>query len=767
MPLLKRPLRSDPDALRRRLAPGPAGLNAASLECAFREAPGYWPSGGIDSPAFRARVPGPAETVPMAERAAAGRIRFWQPWHMEKTQVEQALGARVDWKRAPSGDPEWAHALARFTHMLDLAAASRMDGRPVFLEAWGRYLESYLSARDPEDGFWQNRLDSSLRLLNLVRSYDLLKADPALTPALRAAALTAMLAEGDWLAGQLGRHVNNWEFFITCSLAAASEYLSGLFEVESWGEAARARLAEVLASEVRADGTFSEQAPMYQGEVALALLDYLLVLGTRGKTPPPGTVAAASALSASLAALADPEGMIPPLGDSDRFPAAYISGFAAAVLAPWKASGPSPAAALGGAATSGVPAAPGIPAEAAATGIPAAASGGFATGAAPFPGAPGPGLTHYPDAGLAAYRWPRSGGGIGYLLLDASGKPPARRRYHSHADDLGFILHTSSGPLLTDPGRFTYASSHPGILPILGRPAPFYPRGRLRPAHDLLFPSLRELNRRDWRAWFRGSLAHNTVSCEGRDHPGYESDALDGRPSRLRNPAALGPMALLGGEMAPDAGGGFAHLRLVAGVLPELWVIVDKAEGREPCDWTVSHHFGHGVEATAGDGPLSLFLDGGGVGPGRRARMEWALAVGSKAALEVEDDWVSPEYNLKLPSRTARIRVVRSAGFSLATLILPEEAGIGATLEWLPQGVVLARSVAVDGELKVWVNPTGAPFSSEGVESDAALAFLRFRGGFPVEAGFLDGTRLRAMGHEFAGEGRRFHGAVPGRSGAA
>jgi hypothetical protein len=742
-----------PASLKARLNPECSRLDDASLAEALRNMPGrYWPPQGARSEAFAARFPDEKKMLQAADLAALGRISFWHPWHMEMTHETAYVGRPIRWTRAPNGDGEWPHALARFSHMVDLAAAFSLTGKPDLLAAYGRYLESYLGSRPRAgrsgDPFWGNRLSSAQRLMNLIRSFDLLRDSGDAPAPLRLRALEGILEEGAYLAGGLGKHVGNWEFFICAALCAAVNFLSGRFAVDDWERAALARLDEVIASEVAADGTFSEQAPMYQGEVVLALLDGLQSYAANGRILPAAPSKAASGLLAGLVRMADPQGLIPPVGDSDRFPVGYLARYAGAVL--------------------GRPA-PETVADAA----------GFINGNGNGNAQP----SHFPDAQWAVVRWDLPGTAIphakAWLFFDASGKPAARRRFHSHADDLQFLLHASAGPIFTDPGRYTYAASFPGNLPFTGRPIGIYPRGRLGLVHDLLFPGLKAANERDWRAYFRGSPSHNTVCRVGLDQPGYgglNPNGPDPRKVTLELPKSEGPMFLLAGEAStaaePPAGeptmetgaagramaGDFRHRRIIAGSAPGLAVIVDEVVSEESGDWWVSFHLG--PEVTVRVEGRSAYLGGPATSPSAASpsaegiRIDFACSGTGMERFElaVVDDWVSPVYNSKTAAKTLRVKIGGATGFRLVTAVwMPDRVtstlhpGIAGTSIREESGVVCLRreGAGPGGGFEARVNPEKRAYAFAGMQSDAAFATASWaEGRILAAAGFLQGTYL-------------------------
>ena len=641
----------------------------------------YWPDGGVDSDVFRARFPDERQLIDMARLTARGSVRFWHPWHMERTSVAEKIGRRIVWSAAPNGDREWPHALARCSHLVDLAAAHAITGASELLETWIDHVAQLAKSRHPsgfrrfvhpyERELWSNHLDAALRVVNLIRSYDLVRNAPEIPEHLHALAFEVMRDDTEALVEGLGRRVGNWEVFIPSAILLASMYLGRIIDTAEWKARAGARLEEILSREIGPDGIMAEQVPMYQGVCALALLDVLVAYRPNGLAPDPTMANAPVRMIEALAQLADPSGRIPTIGDSDAFEVGYLESFAKTVL------------------------------------------GGTAVVASVPPAPPAVSLAVMRSVGWAVARWRSTEGEPGYLLFDASGRPPATHAGHSHADDLQIVVHTGSGPLLVDPGRFTYAAGFQPHLPFVGRA--LSPRGRFGALNRLLLPQLKELNERDWRAYFRSTLAHNTVTLAGRNQPGYDSPLEV--PSRVQLSVARmdGDIFSLVASAEGSGPTRFRHERIVVGVVPEMLVIMDRVESDDRTDWTASYHGGIDVDARLVEpGTVELSRSG------RDTRTFTFAAVGDGSLqVVVEDDWVSPIYNEKRKTRTIRATVRRASRTYLISVLTLEPSPPGAPsgkgrpqIEQLPanaDGASGARVVLGDagGRVEVAVDPAG------------------------------------------------------------
>ena len=118
----------------------------------------------------------------------------------------------------------------------------------------------------------------------------------------------------------------------------------------------------------------------------------------------------------------------------------------------------------------------------------------------------------FPGAGVAALA-----GGQTQVIVDAGGFGPGSGG-HSHSDTLSLVARHGGREVLIDPGTYTYVAEP------------------------------------DWRAWFRGTAAHNTLRIDGRDQaggvpgPGGTPPGAPAGPFRWTNPPRV-----TAGELRSDA----------------------------------------------------------------------------------------------------------------------------------------------------------------------------------------------------------------------
>jgi hypothetical protein len=262
------------------------------------------------------------------------------------------------------------------------------------------------------------------------------------------------------------------------------------------------------------------------------------------------------------------------------------------------------------------------------------------------------GLTSFPDSGYSVIR--ATAGEEATLILDHGplGLPPAFG--HGHADALSVVLNVGGRELLVDPGTYTYGGD---------------PR---------------------WRAYFRGTSAHNSVVVDGLDQAVQEGAFLWSRPyaARLCRQAveADGTITLLAVHDGYLARAGVLHWRGVRYQPPGRWLIWDCLAG--PGEHELALHW-HIAGSVASDGEGFVVAAGE-----RRLRLHVA---GGTAALHRGDidpilGWRSPAYGVLEPITTLRVAWRASLPHEFVTTISPKMVS-GTFSEKVPDAVLFRRWV--------------------------------------------------------------------------
>lgn len=264
----------------------------------------------------------------------------------------------------------------------------------------------------------------------------------------------------------------------------------------------------------------------------------------------------------------------------------------------------------------------------------------------------------FPDAG---YHIQRSGWGgsktpfekEGFLIFDCG---PLGDGGHGHYDMLNVEIAARGKPLIIDPGRYTY-SEHPP----------------------------------NFRHWFKGTAAHNTVCV----------DALDQVPYRRGKPKKPLPLArLIERWSAPgfDVLCGTAqshcyevvHTRRIFYIADEYWIICDSLAGELPHRFDLRFH----LSPEAWD---RVHLVGNTV-----CAPELALIFDRASTLQIEPGWFAPLYGVKqsAPVVSAAIEGKNSAKF--VTVVMPLEPSCQ-----FPKLKVVHTSGAASPSLAMEVSGTG------------------------------------------------------------
>jgi Heparinase II/III-like protein/Heparinase II/III N-terminus len=274
-----------------------------------------------------------------------------------------------------------------------------------------------------------------------------------------------------------------------------------------------------------------------------------------------------------------------------------------------------------------------------------------------------------------------------FLIFDCG---PIGDGGHGHYDVLSFEAAAGGRALLVDPGRYTYAEGDP-----------------------------------DWRHWFKGTAAHNTVCVDGADQIPYRprkprhSEVRDGR--FLGRLTGTGLDVVLGEAISVcyDA----VHRRRVAFVAGEYWLVEDRLEAPSPHRYDLRFHLApeaEGVTEIDGDTVLAPGL---------------ALVLAGTGPLRLEDGWVSPRYGIKAPVPVVAAAVDGAERAHFVSLVLPradgapvpslrvvrrgDEAGAPTIVEVEGAG---PRGDALD--LVAW-GAAGAPFELGDRRCAAPAAWLR------------------------------------------
>ena len=435
--------------------------------------------------------------VRAAERCIEGRYRifaleddalgFPPAWNRDpKTglQAPMRFGSSLNYRDARlCGDAKYVWELNRHAELVTLAQAWHLTGRQRYADACRTMLDSWFDQCPYPNGVnWCSSLELAIRLTNWSFAWHLLGGDESPVfdgvsgASLKAAWLGAVRQHCGFIAGNFSEFssANNHLFGELMGLFVGAVTWPLWPECEFWRETARRRLVEESANQIWGDGVSKEQSTWYHHEVADMMLLVILV-GRANAQPFSGEFHdRLAAMLEFIAAVMDVAGHVPAFGDADDAVIARIS--------PTR----------NGAVYRSV----------LATGAVVFERGDFARRAGPrddctrwllgdSADARLAALSRDPERGPVRRAFPQAGyyvlgdaldtkreirivadaGSLGYLSIAA----------HGHADALSFTLSAGGRELLIDAGTYAYHTAEA------------------------------------WRAYFRGTAAHNTIRVDGRD----------------------------------------------------------------------------------------------------------------------------------------------------------------------------------------------------------------------------------------------------------
>jgi hypothetical protein len=278
-----------------------------------------------------------------------------------------------------------------------------------------------------------------------------------------------------------------------------------------------------------------------------------------------------------------------------------------------------------------------------------------------------------------------------FLIFDCG---PLGDGGHGHYDLLNIEIAAAGHPLIVDPGRYTYSEHGPV----------------------------------NWRRWFKGTSAHNTVCVDGLDQTPYRCGKPRGETARgrlIERRSAPG-LDLMIGEAASPAYEVW-HTRSIFFINDEYWLICDRLRGSRPHRFDLRFHL-------SPEAWNHIYVERAGGNEVVRAP-GLALVLGESLVPRIEPGWFAPEYGIKLRAPVASVVAEGVAQACFFTLAVPLSSK-------LPAPTFLAyveRSGAVEtihAEIK-GVGPDGAgrdrltwsatprPFQLGAFEGRASAAWLR------------------------------------------
>jgi hypothetical protein len=511
--------------------------------------------------------------------------------------VTRDLGSTPDWLGAAlPADREWRLEWTKFYYGLDLAAAAEETGSTAYAQAWRRLVASWIAqvpaGADPSDVVGRRVQNWIYAWSRFAQRFDLDSDAPGFTTAISA----SLRDQVSHLENHLTRERNHRTLELYALFIAALS-LPALDPGERLLDFAVNALHDNLHEDVLGDGVQRERSTHYHHVVLRSFLGFRENARRFGLAVPSGFDDRLERACEFALHCHRPDGSIPALSDSDS--ASYLDLLALA------------GDLLGRTDFTYV-----------------ATRGRIGT----------PPATRHASFPIGGYFVQRSGWGSPrcsianerYLIFDCG---PLGDGGHGHYDALNVEVAAGGGPLVMDPGRYTYCDDAP-----------------------------------HWRHWFKGTPAHNTVTVDRLDQTPYRRGKPKGTvaEARLLQRGTAAGLDVLWGEATSPAYQAM-HRRRVLFVGDEYWLIEDALAAKEPHRYDLRFH----LAPNAADG-LEL----------RRSQASIA-AIGSRVAIVVagassaatETGWISEDYGIKREAPVTVFTAENVADATFVTLVAPRAAG--------------------------------------------------------------------------------------------
>jgi len=295
---------------------------------------------------------------------------------------------------------------------------------------------------------------------------------------------------------------------------------------------------------------------------------------------------------------------------------------------------------------------------------------------------------------VGGYVVQRSGWGAGadafaderYLVFDCG---PVGAGGHGHYDALSIEVAAGGRPLIVDPGRFTYDEGEP--------------------------------DGPNWRRWFKGTRAHNTVCVDALDQQPYRRGKPKGDAYRaeLLTHQVRPRLDLVRGRVESPAYD-VVHERTICFVDGRYWLVEDRLRADGEHEYDLRFHLAPDAEGAVGI--VSRSRDVVVTAPGL------ALVLPPASVPSVEPGWVAEVYGVRLPAPVVSVPSAGNGDTILVAAIVPTSTGqVPPTLRSVPGPDVTSCHVAwPDGveEIVAWTS-SGSPGLLPGIEIVDSAGYRR------------------------------------------
>jgi hypothetical protein len=633
---------SKPTGLRRELR-GDRGQIAAVARARLTEGvlPGLRNVARTVATLRRARPDAESSTRCRADRAVDGvfdllgheHVSFGSPidWHLDPSSGKRA--PRRHWSRIEYLDPEtvgdykllWE--VNRHQHFVTLGQAYAYSRDSRYADAFVAQLTSWIAENPPRVGVnWASSLEVSYRAISWLWALQLFADAPQLTDDILLQALESLRRHATHVARFLSTYYspNTHLTGEALGLLYLGTALPLFNAADRWRTIGWDILREQLFRQVRADGTYFEQA-LYYHRYTADIYQHALLLSDANGWPRDGVVSErVERLVGVLVHALHPDGTVPLVGDDDGGRLLRLDGLATNDGRPTLATG----AALFGRSDMRC-----VAGDAVEECLWLMGEAGAAALVARPPVVPAGLSRSFPDGGLYVMRdgW---GAASTWALIDG-GPHGSLNCGHAHADALSVELATAGRPVLVDSGTSSYT-------------------GRDRDA-------------------FRATSAHNTVTVDGESSSVVRGLFHWSHIARTTSHAwTSGPATDFwsgshdGFTRLPDP---VVHDRAVLFLHNRYVVVVDVISAALAHEMSVYWHCAAGLVLTGDTG-----LNANVIEPARDDATLLQLSMLGSGRLTIGESWQSETYGSKRPAACATYVASRAGRQSAVTLLVPGTA---------------------------------------------------------------------------------------------
>lgn len=211
-----------------------------------------------------------------SDRAIKNCFMFQNPWDMEMTSFPYYFRDKIDWNAQPKEDPEWTFMLSRHGFIANLAKAEYYFHEKKYGDKAISLIEDFIINNPLSDSntaiSWRS-LDAGIRVTNWIDALEILKkcrGEEQLTPTIEKGIREhiAYLKTFD----STFLRLSNWGAIGNAGLFKASCYLNDKDGIKL----AHTLFLQTITNQVLPDGFQWEQSSMYQAEVLLHTLDFII-----------------------------------------------------------------------------------------------------------------------------------------------------------------------------------------------------------------------------------------------------------------------------------------------------------------------------------------------------------------------------------------------------------------------------------------------------------------------------------------------------------